>query len=112
MRGRNLAEGIPRSFTLNSNEILESLQEPLAGIVGAVRTALEQTPPELGADIAERGMVLTGGGALLRQLDRLLMEETGLPVIVAEDPMTCVARGGGRALEIMDEHGGELFSID
>ncbi|MGM0593391.1 MAG: rod shape-determining protein [Pseudomonadota bacterium] len=112
VRGRNLAEGIPRSFTLNSNEILEALQEPLAGIVGAVKTALEQTPPELGADIAERGMVLTGGGAMLRDLDRLLMEETGLPVIIAEDPLTCVARGGGRALELMDEHGGDLFALE
>jgi len=112
VRGRNLAEGIPRSFTLNSNEILEALQEPLSGIVGAVKTALEQTPPELGADIAERGMVLTGGGALLRDLDRLLVEETGLPVIIAEDPLTCVARGGGRALELMDEHGGDLFALE
>lgn len=105
VRGRNLAEGIPRSFTLNSNEILEALQEPLSGIVGAVRAALEQAPPELASDIAERGMVLTGGGALLRDLDRLLMEETGLPVVVAEDPLTCVARGGGRALEMMNVHG-------
>ncbi|MGB5541187.1 MAG: rod shape-determining protein, partial [Gammaproteobacteria bacterium] len=96
VKGRNLSQGIPRSFTLNSNEILESLQEPLAGIVGAVKTALEQTPPELGADVAERGIVLTGGGALLRDLDKLLMEETGLPVVVADDPLTCVARGGGR----------------
>ncbi len=112
VRGRNLAEGIPRSFTLNSNEILEALQEPLSGIVGAVKTGLEQTPPELGADIAERGMVLTGGGALLRDLDRLLMEETGLPVIIAEDPLTCVARGGGRALELVDEHGGDIFALE
>jgi rod shape-determining protein MreB len=112
VRGRNLAEGIPRTFTLNSNEILEALQEPLSGIVAAVKSALEQTPPELGADIAERGMVLTGGGALLHDLDRLLMEETGLPVIIAEDPLTCVARGGGRALELMDEHGGELFALE
>lgn len=110
VRGRNLAEGVPRSFTLNSNEILEALQEPLAGIVRAVRVALEQSPPELAADIAEQGMVLTGGGALLRELDRLLMEETGLPVIVAEDPLTCVARGGGRALAMMDEKGGALLS--
>jgi rod shape-determining protein MreB len=112
VKGRNLAEGVPRSFSLNSNEILESLQDPLSGIVGAVKTALEQTPPELGADVAERGIVLTGGGALLRDLDRLLMEETGLPVVIAEDPMTCVARGGGRALELMDEHGGDLFTIE
>ena len=112
VKGRNLSEGIPRSFTLNSNEILEALQEPLSGIVSAVKTALEQTPPDLGADIAERGMVLTGGGALLRDLDRLLMEETGLPVIVAEDPLTCVARGGGRALEMMDEGGAEVFTLE
>ena len=112
VKGRNLSEGIPRSFTLNSNEILEALQEPLTGIIGAVKTALEHTPPDLGADIADRGMVLTGGGALLRDLDRLLIEETGLPVIVAEDPLTCVARGGGRALEMIDEGGTDLFSVE
>ncbi len=107
-KGRNLAEGIPRSFTLTSNEVLEALQEPLSGIVHAMKKALEQTPPELGADVAERGIVLTGGGALLRDLDRLIEEETGLPVIIAEDPLTCVARGGGRALELIDEHNGGL----
>jgi rod shape-determining protein MreB len=112
VRGRNLAEGIPRSFTINSNEILEALQNPLHGIVRAVKTVLEQSPPELAADISERGMVLTGGGALIRDVDRLLMEETGLPVIVAEDPLTCVARGGGKVLETIDEHGGDLFSED
>ncbi len=112
VKGRNLAQGVPRSFVLNSNEILEALQEPLAGIVGAVKTALEQTPPELGADVAERGIVLTGGGALLKDLDRLLMEETGLPVVVADDPLTCVARGGGRALEMMDEKGGDVFAVE
>lgn len=112
VRGRNLAEGVPRSFTLTSNEILEALQEPLSGIISAVRLALEQAPPELAADIAERGLVLTGGGALLRDLDRLLMEETGLPVIVASDPLTCVARGGGRALEMMDEKCGDLLSTE
>ncbi|HHM05290.1 MAG TPA: rod shape-determining protein [Gammaproteobacteria bacterium] len=112
VKGRNLSEGVPRSFTLNSNEILEALQDPLSGIVGAVKTALEQTPPDLGADIADRGMVLTGGGALLRDLDRLLMEETGLPVVVAEDPLTCVARGGGRALEMIDEGGADVFVIE
>ena len=112
IKGRNLAEGLPRSFTLNSNEILEALQEPLAGIVEAVKTALENTPPELGSDVAERGMVLTGGGALLKDLDRLLMEETGLPVIVAEDPLTCVARGGGRVLEMIEEHGPEILTLE
>ncbi|OYX31880.1 MAG: rod shape-determining protein [Hydrogenophilales bacterium 32-62-9] len=103
VKGRSLAEGVPRSFNVSSNEILEALTEPLNAIVSAVKMALEQTPPELGADIAEKGMVLTGGGALLRDLDRLLMEETGLPVIVADDPLTCVVRGCGRALEEMDK---------
>ena len=112
IKGRNLSEGIPRSFSLNSNEILEALQEPLHGIVSAVKTALEQTPPELGADVAERGIVLTGGGALLKDLDRLLMEETGLPVVIAEDPLTCVARGGGRVLELIDKHGGDFLAVE
>jgi rod shape-determining protein MreB len=110
VKGRNLAEGVPRSFTLNSNEILEALQEPRSGITDAVRKALEQTPPELGADVAERGIVLTGGGALLRDIDRLIEEETGLPVVIAEDPLTCVARGGGKALEMIDGRGGEVFT--
>jgi rod shape-determining protein MreB len=104
VRGRNLAEGVPKSFTLNSDEILESLQEPLAGIVQAVKRVLEQSPPELASDIAETGIVLTGGGSMLRDLDRLLTAETGLPVILAEDPLTCVARGGGVALEMMDNN--------
>ncbi len=112
VRGRNLAEGIPRSFTLNSHEILEALQETLGSIVAAVKSALEQSPPELASDIAERGLVLTGGGALLRDLDKLIAEETGLPVIVAEDPLTCVARGGGKALEMIDRHTFELLSSD
>ena len=112
VKGRNLSEGVPRSFTLNSNEILEALQEPLQGIVGAVKEALEQTPPELGADVAERGIVLTGGGAMLRDLDKLLMEETGLPVVIADDPLTCVARGGGRVIELIDEHGPSVFGLE
>ncbi|NOQ35830.1 MAG: MreB/Mrl family cell shape determining protein [Methylococcaceae bacterium] len=113
VKGRNLAEGIPRSFILNSNEILEALQEALAGIVGAVKLALEQTPPELGADVANKGIVLTGGGALLTDIDRLISEETGLPVYVADDPLTCVARGGGMVLEMMDKEGGmDAFSLE
>jgi len=111
VKGRNLAEGIPRSFTISSNEILEALTEPLNQIVSAVKSALEQTPPELAADIAEKGMVLTGGCALLRDIDRLLMEETGLPVIIAEDPLTCVVRGCGKALEKI-ERLGSIFTND
>jgi rod shape-determining protein MreB len=94
-----------------SNEILEALTDPLNNIVSAVKTALEHTPPELGADIADRGMMLTGGGALLRDLDRLLAEETGLPVLVAEDPLTCVVRGCGIALERM-ERLGSIFTSE
>jgi len=111
VRGRNLSEGVPRAFTLNSNEILQALEEPLQGIVGAVRQALEQTPPDLGSDVAERGIVLTGGGALLRDIDQLIMKETGLPVIIADDPLTCVARGGGRILELTEEHGRDVFGL-
>ena len=112
VKGRNLAEGIPRSFTVSSNEVLEALTEPLNQIVSAVKIALEQTPPELGADIAEKGMVLTGGGALLRDIDRLLQEETGLPVFVAEDPLTCVVRGSGKALDKLDKAVGTIFTYD
>ena len=103
--GRNLAEGLPRKFMISSNEVLEALTDPLNAIVGAVKSALEKTPPELGADIADKGMVLTGGGALLHNLDRLIMEETGIPVVVAENPLTCVVRGSGRALEEIDRLG-------
>ncbi|MDO9168955.1 MAG: rod shape-determining protein [Methylobacter sp.] len=112
VKGRNLAEGVPRSFSLNSNEILEALQEPLSGIVGAVKLALEQTPPELGSDVATRGIFLTGGGALLKDIDRLIAEETGLPVYIADDPLTCVARGGGMVLEMLDKKGISTFSLE
>jgi len=104
VKGRNLSEGIPRSFTVSSNEILEALTDPLNNIVSSVKIALEQTPPELGADITDRGIMLTGGGALLRDIDRLLIEETGLPVLVPEDPLTCVVRGCGMALERIDKN--------
>ena len=110
--GRNLAEGVPRMFTLNSNDVLDALHEPLQGIVAAVKSALEQTPPELCSDVAERGIVLTGGGALLRDLDKLIAKETGLHVHVADDPLTCVARGGGRALELIDQHGSDFFTYE
>lgn len=110
--GRNLAEGVPRIININSNEVLEALSEPLSGIVAAVKAALEQTPPELCSDVAERGIVLTGGSALLRDLDRLISEETGLHVQVADDPLTCVARGGGQALELVDQYGSDFFYPD
>ncbi len=112
VRGRNLAEGIPRPFVINSNEVMEALQEPLMDVVRAVKAALEQSPPELAGDVSERGMVLTGGGALLKDIAKLLTEETGLPVVIAEDPLTCVARGGGKALEMMNDAGMANFFTD
>lgn len=112
VRGRNLAEGVPKGFVLRSDEIYAALQDPVSSIVQSVKGALEKSPPELASDIAESGIVLTGGGALLRGLDKLLTEETGLPVIVADDPLTCVARGGGKALEIMDAHNIDLLSTE
>ncbi|WP_287433151.1 rod shape-determining protein, partial [Spongiibacter sp.] len=112
VRGRNLAEGIPRRFTLNSDEILEALQEPLQVIIQGVKRALEQSPPELAADIAETGIVLTGGGALLSGIDQLIADESALPVVIAEDPLSCVARGGGKALEMMDRHHLDILSAE
>ena len=110
VHGHNLAEGAPRSFKLTSRDVQEALQQPLNGIVAAVRTALEECQPEHAADIFERGMVLTGGGALLRNIDVLLSKECGVPAIIAEEPLTCVARGGGEAIEMIDMHGGDIFS--
>ncbi len=112
VRGRNLAEGIPKQLTMKSNQIQEALAEPLAQITAAVKNALEQSPPELASDIAERGIVLTGGGALLKGLDEMLAAETGLPVLIADDPLTCVARGGGKALELIDRASFNLFNSD
>ena len=99
--GRSLAEGTPRSVMISAKEMQGALTEPLQSIVAAIRRALELTPPDLGGDISESGLTLTGGGALLRGLDKLLCEETGLPVHLAEDPLTCVARGGGHILDIL-----------
>ncbi|MDC9714303.1 MAG: rod shape-determining protein [Gammaproteobacteria bacterium] len=103
-RGRDVAKGIPVAFEVTNTEIRGALQEPLATVVGAVRIALEQTPPELSSDIAENGLVLTGGGALLEGLDMLISKETKLPVRIADDPLTCVARGGGIALDMISQH--------
>lgn len=112
VRGRHLAEGVPRSFTLTNDEILAALEEPLDAMMRSIKLALEQSPPELAADIAESGIVLTGGGALLTDLDKRISNETGLPVLIAEDPLTCVARGGGKALELMDLHVLDLLSTE
>ena len=99
IKGRDVTEGMSRSIVIGSDEIYVAINDALQRIVRAIRETLENTPPELSADIFERGMVIAGGGALLRDMDRRLMQETGLPVVVAEDPLTCVARGCGRALE-------------
>jgi len=109
VNGRHMALGVPRSFTINSNEVTQALTEPLGQIIEAVRNALESTPPELGADIANKGMVLAGGGALLRDLDKLLSDATGVPVFIAPEPLTCVARGCGMTLERLDDPA-KLFS--
>ncbi len=109
VRGGDLSAGLPHKFTITSAEILEPLTEPLDAIVQMTRRAMERTPPELASDIAERGMVIAGGGALLPGLDRLIAEELDVPVVTAEDPLTCVARGAGRALELMDRTGHDFF---
>ncbi len=102
IKGRDLLNGLPKTVTITSEEIRECLQEPINAIVEVVKITLEETPPELAADIMERGIMLAGGGSLLRGLDKLLSMETGLPVIVADDPLTCVAMGTGKALDEMD----------
>ncbi|GGH85853.1 rod shape-determining protein MreB [Pullulanibacillus pueri] len=99
IRGRDLLTGLPKTINVTSDEISEALRDTVAQIIDAVKNTLENTPPELAADIMDRGIVLTGGGALLRNLDRILGEETQMPVIIAENPMDCVAIGTGRALE-------------
>ena len=98
IKGRDLVEGVPKTVTISDEEIREALAEPVATIIEAVRVALEQTPPELSADIVDRGIVLTGGGALLKNLDKRLREETGLPVSIADDPLTSVVMGTGKVL--------------
>jgi rod shape-determining protein MreB len=102
IKGRDLIEGIPKTLTITDAEIREALAEPISVIVNAVRVALERTPPELSADIVDRGIVLTGGGSLLKNLDKLLREETSLPVSVAEDPLSSVVLGTGKMLSDFD----------
>lgn len=102
VKGRDIISGIPKIIEINSEEVTEAMSEPISVIIDAVRDALENAPPELAADIVDRGIVLAGGGALLTNLDMLLREETGLPITIADDPLSAVARGAGRALDELD----------
>ena len=97
-----MISGAPKTIEVNSEEIRDALAEPVSAVVDAIKTALERTPPELAADIVDNGIILAGGGALLANLDILIKEKTGLPVALAEDPLTCVVRGSGKALQDMD----------
>src|SRR5665647_2786213 len=102
IKGRNLIEGVPRTISINDSEIPEALGECVATIINAIRVALERTPPELSADISDRGIVLTGGGALLKNLDKRIREETQLPVFITEDPLTTVVLGAGKMLDDLE----------
>jgi rod shape-determining protein MreB len=102
IKGRDLVTGIPKTLEISSEEVMQAISEPVNAILNAVKIALERTPPELASDIVDRGIVLAGGGALLKNLDKLLREETGLPIIVAESPLTAVVLGAGKALEELD----------
>jgi rod shape-determining protein MreB len=99
VKGRDVAAGVPRTVVVGADEIREALADPLSEIVKGVRTALERTPPELSADIVDKGVVLAGGGALLQGIEQLLREETGLPVLIADDPVSAVVKGAGMALD-------------
>ena len=101
-KGRDLVAGLPKTVSVSSEEIREALSEPVSAIVEAVKATLDRTPPELSADLVDRGIILAGGGALLKGLDKLLIKETGLPTNIAEDPLTAVARGAGKILEELD----------
>lgn len=111
MRGRDIIAGLPKTITVSSNDITEAIDDELEKIILAIRAVLEQTPPELSSDIIDRGMVLSGGGALLKNLDKLLTNVTGVPCVVAEEPLLCVARGTGIALDNLDEYKRSLTGI-
>lgn len=103
IRGRDMVSGLPLSVTITSDEVMEALADPIASIIATTKTVLERTPPELSADIIDRGIILTGGGALLHGLEELMMEELKVPVLIAEDPLDCVAKGTGIMLDNMDK---------
>ncbi|MYB35738.1 MAG: rod shape-determining protein MreB, partial [Gammaproteobacteria bacterium] len=111
VKGRDIAEGMSRSLVVTSNEVYEAINPQIEEIIWAVRAGLERTPPELSGDIGERGIVIAGGGALIKDIDRRIMEDTGLPVVLADDPLTCVVRGCGRALEEVDALS-EMYSAE
>lgn len=111
IKGRNLMDGLPKNITLSSAEVRDALSEPLSSVIDAIKTTLERTPPELSADIIDHGIYLTGGGALLRGLDRLISQETGMPVYIADNPLDCVAVGSGKVLDDLDKLG-EVLSKD
>jgi len=102
VKGRDLRAGVPKTIEITSDEVREAMSDPIGLIIEAIKQTLERTPPELAADIVDNGIVLTGGGALLCGLDKLLMQETGLPVTVSEDPLSCVVYGSGKALDELD----------
>ena len=102
IRGRDLVTGLPQNIEINSSEILEAMSEPMATIVDAIKYTLEKTPPELAADIMNRGIYLAGGGALIRGLDKLITKETGMPVRIADHPLDCVVNGAGNVVENLD----------
>jgi len=103
VRGRDMVTGLPQTVTIHSEEVREALWEPISGIIAAAKSVLERTPPELAADIIDRGIILTGGGALLDGLDNLLSDELGVPVLIAEDPIHCVVKGTGIMLDNLDK---------
>jgi rod shape-determining protein MreB len=111
IRGRDIVAGLPKTITISSNDLAEAIGDELDKILLAIRMVLEQTPPELSSDIIDRGMVLSGGGALLKNLDKLLTNVTGVPCVVAEEPLLCVARGTGIALDNLDEYKRSLAGI-
>ena len=111
IRGRDLVSGLPKTLEIRSEEIYGALKEPVYNIIESIKTTLEKTPPELASDIIEQGIMLTGGGALLEGIDRLIMEETGIPVKIAEDPLDCVAIGTGLALDNIEVLKKTLYSV-
>jgi len=112
VRGRNLVTGLPKNLTISSTDMLEALEETVTTVADAVHAVLEKTPPELSADISEKGIIMTGGGCLLKGLDKLVAKRTGVPVYIAEEPISCVAEGTGKALEMLDVYESSLLSSD